>query len=72
MNLWSFSDSRISASFVSDWQDAIRGQWYRTEGNMQMCFSEEGLIEKLSVSALDAQIQTDERSVGTRKDREIG
>ncbi len=67
MNLWSFSDSRISASFVSEWQDAIRGRWYRTEGNMQMCFSEEGSIEKLSVSAFDAQIQADERSVGTRK-----
>lgn len=64
MDLWSFSGSRISASFVSEWQDAIRGQWYRTEGNMQMCFSEEGLIEKLSVSAFDAQIHADERSIG--------
>ena len=61
MDLWSFSDFRISASFLSDWQDAMRGRWYRTEGNMQMCFSEQGLIEKLSVSAFDTRIQVDER-----------
>ena len=66
LELWSFSDSRISASFVSEWQDAVRGQWYRTEGNMQMCFSEEGLIEKLSVSAFDVRIRGNERM--TRED----
>ena len=64
MDLWSFSESRISASFMSEWQDAIRGQWYRTEGNMQMCFTEQGLIEKLSVSAADARIPVNERAIG--------
>ena len=63
IDLWTFSDFRISASFLSEWQDAIRGQWYRSEGNMQMCFNEQGLIEKLSVSAFDARIQADEREI---------
>ena len=67
MNLWSFSDSRISASFMSEWQDAVRGQWYRTEGNMQMCFTEQGLIEKLSVSAADARIPVNERAIRNPK-----
>ncbi len=61
MELWSFTEARTSASFQSEWRDAIRGQWYRTEGNMQLCFSEQGLVSKLSISAYDIQIAADER-----------
>jgi nuclear transport factor 2 (NTF2) superfamily protein len=61
MELWSFAEARISASFQSEWQDALREQWYRTEGNMQMCFNDRGLVIKLSVSAYDIQIAAVER-----------
>ena len=65
MELWSFAEARISASFQSEWQDVLRGQWYRTEGNMQMCFNDQGLVIKLSVSAYDIQIAAVERKFGT-------
>ena len=65
MELWSFAETRISASFQSEWQDALREQWYRTEGNMQMCFNDQGLVIKLSVSAYDIQIAAVERKFRT-------
>jgi nuclear transport factor 2 (NTF2) superfamily protein len=65
MELWSFTEVRTSASFQSEWQDALREQWYRTEGNMQMCFNDRGLIIKLSVSAYDIQIAEAERKFRT-------
>lgn len=65
MELWSFAEARTSASFQSEWQDALRGQWYRTEGNMQMCFSDQGFVMKLSVSAYDIQIGAHERKFET-------
>ena len=65
MELWSFAEARTSASFQSEWQDALREQWYRTEGNMQMCFSDWGLVIKLSVSAYDIQIAAVERKFRT-------
>ena len=65
MELWSFTEARTSASFQSEWQDALRGQWYRTEGNMQMCFGDQGLVMKLSISAYDIQIAAHERKFQT-------
>ena len=65
MELWSFAEARTSASFQSEWQDALRGQWYRTEGNMQMCFNDQGLVMKLSISAYDIQIAAIERKFRT-------
>ena len=65
MELWSFNNDRISTSFQSEWQDAIRRQWYRTEGNMQMCFAETGLIRKLSISSIDISITAEMRRLTT-------
>ena len=65
MELWSFAEARTSASFQSEWRDALRGQWYRTEGNMQMCFSDQGHVMKLSISAYDIQIEEHERKFQT-------
>jgi nuclear transport factor 2 (NTF2) superfamily protein len=40
--LWAFSENRISVRFEYEWQHASSGDWYRTHGNEQWEFDEEG------------------------------
>ena len=54
--LWSFNDNRISVRFEYEWRCAETGQWYRTHGNEQLEFDEEGLMIIRDMSANDVPI----------------
>jgi uncharacterized protein len=58
--LWSFTDNRISVRFEYEWHDAS-GQWYRSHGNEQWEFAENGLMQRREASINDVVIQESER-----------
>ena len=50
--LWAYTDNRISVRFEYEWHDD-QGQWYRTHGNEQWEFDEEGLMRRRDASLND-------------------
>ncbi len=58
--LWCFAESRIAVRFESEWHDA-NGQWYRTFGNENCEFDDEGLMRRRDVSANDRPINKSAR-----------
>jgi uncharacterized protein len=58
--LWSFTDNRISVRFEYEWHDQS-GQWYRSHGNEQWEFAENGLMQRREASINDVLIQESER-----------
>jgi uncharacterized protein len=58
--LWSFTDNRISVRFEYEWHDES-GQWYRSHGNEQWEFAENGLMQRREASINDVVIQESER-----------
>jgi acetyltransferase-like isoleucine patch superfamily enzyme len=58
--LWSFTDNWISVRFEYEWHDAS-GQWYRSHGNEQWEFAENGLMQRREASINDVVIQESER-----------
>jgi uncharacterized protein len=58
--LWSFTDNRISVRFEYEWHDGS-GQWYRSHGNEQWEFAENGLMQRREASINDVVIQESER-----------
>lgn len=59
--LWAFGDSRIAVRFAYEWHDDA-GQWFRSYGNENWQFSEDGLMTHRYASINDLPI-----SVGDRK-----
>tara|TARA_R110002110_G_scaffold226743_3_gene441070 strand:+ start:121 stop:528 length:408 start_codon:yes stop_codon:yes gene_type:complete len=59
--LWAYTDNRISVRFEYEWQDAESGSWFRTHGNEQWEFDEQGLMVRRDMSANDISISSDER-----------
>lgn len=59
--LWAFTGNRISVRFEYEWQDADSQQWYRTHGNEQWEFDEEGLMRRRDASANDIAINASQR-----------
>ncbi len=57
--LWIHSDNRIAVRFEYEWHDAA-GQWYRSYGNENWEFDENGLMKKRYASINDLPI--DEKS----------
>ncbi|PSF37126.1 DUF1348 domain-containing protein [Aphanothece hegewaldii CCALA 016] len=58
--LWSFTDDRISVKFEYEWHDDS-GQWYRSYGNEQWEFAENGLMKRREASINDLPILESER-----------
>lgn len=62
--LWAFTENRISVRFEYEWRDADTGQWYRTHGNEQWEFDDDGLMRRRDMSANDVPILESERRIG--------
>jgi nuclear transport factor 2 (NTF2) superfamily protein len=60
--LWSYTGNRISVRFEYEWHDA-GGQWWRSHGNEQWEFDDEGLMRRREASINDIRIEASERRV---------
>lgn len=58
--LWGFTENRIAVRFCYEWHDDS-GQWYRSYGNENWEFSDEGLMRKRHASINDLIICEDDR-----------
>jgi hypothetical protein len=58
--LWAFSDSRIAVRFAYESHDAA-GQWFRSYGNENWEFGEDGLMHRRYASINDLPIDESER-----------
>jgi nuclear transport factor 2 (NTF2) superfamily protein len=58
--LWAYEGNRIAVCFVYEWQDES-GQWFRSYGNENWEFDENGLMQKRYASINDLAIQESER-----------
>lgn len=70
--LWAFEGNRISVRFQYESHDDS-GNWFRSYGNEQWEFDDNGLMRRREASINDVQIQTDDRkfrweSLGPRPD----
>jgi nuclear transport factor 2 (NTF2) superfamily protein len=57
---WAHSDNRIAVRFEYEWRDPS-GQWYRSYGNENWEFDDNGLMKKRFASINDLQIDASER-----------
>ncbi len=58
--LWAFHENRIAVRFEYEWHDD-EGQWWRSHGNEQWEFSEEGLMRRRDASINDVRIEEKDR-----------
>ena len=58
--LWAFTDNRIAVRFAYEWHDK-GGQWYRSFGNENWEFGEDGLMQRRIASVNDLAIKEPER-----------
>ena len=58
--LWSFRDNRIAVRFAYEWHDDA-GQWWRSYGNENWEFDENGLMQKRYASINDLAIKASDR-----------
>ena len=58
--LWAFMDNRIAVRFEYEWHDAA-GQWFRSHGNENWEFAENGLMQRRFASINDQPIGESER-----------
>ena len=58
--LWAFMDNRIAVRFEYEWHDAA-GQWFRSHGNENWEFAENGLMQRRYASINDQAIAGSER-----------
>lgn len=58
--LWAFTDDHIAVRFQYEWHDGA-GQWYRSYGNEQWEFDEQGLMRRREASINDVAIAESER-----------
>ena len=64
--LWAFTDNRISVRFEYEWRDAETCQWYRTHGNENWKFDDDGLMSQRDMSANDIPILESQRRLGRK------
>jgi len=73
--VWTFSGHRIAVRFVYEWHDDS-GNWYRSHGNEQWEFDDEGLMRRREASINDVRISEAERKfrwpLGRRPDEHPG
>jgi nuclear transport factor 2 (NTF2) superfamily protein len=60
--LWCFMDNRISVAFFYEWHDES-GQWFRSHGNEQWEFAENGLMRRREASINDILINERDREL---------
>ncbi|HSD07530.1 nuclear transport factor 2 family protein [Flavobacterium sp.] len=60
--LWAFTDDRIAVRFEYEWHDK-EGQWYRSYGNENWEFDENGFMAKRYASINDLAIEETERRI---------
>lgn len=60
--LWTFAENRIAVRFAYEWHDDT-GQWYRSYGNENWEFDENGLMKKRYASINDLLIDESERKL---------
>ena len=58
--LWAFEGNRIAVRFAYEWHDDA-GQWWRSYGNENWEFDENGLMQKRYASINDLAIQESDR-----------
>ncbi|MCF2949110.1 nuclear transport factor 2 family protein [Paraglaciecola aquimarina] len=58
--LWAYSDNRIAVRYAYEWYDDS-GQWYRSYGNENWQFDENGLMENRFACINDLPIKESER-----------
>lgn len=58
--LWTYEGNRIAVRFAYEWHDNT-GQWFRSYGNENWEFDENGLMQKRYASINDLPIQESER-----------
>ena len=71
-DLWAFEGNRIAVRFQYECRDA-RGQWWRSYGNEQWEFDDEGYMRRREASINDVPIREDQRRIhGPRPEDERG
>lgn len=60
--LWAFTDNKIAVRFEYEWHDQ-NGQWFRSYGNENWEFDENGFMKKRYASINDLPIQESERKL---------
>ncbi len=58
--IWAFADNQIAVRFVYEWHDKD-GQWYRSYGNENWKFADDGCMSERHASINDIAIDYDER-----------
>lgn len=58
--LWAFEADRIAVRFVYEWHDASSA-WFRSHGNENWAFDDNGLMRERHASINDVPIREDER-----------
>lgn len=66
--LWAFTDNRIAVRFAYEWQDD-QGQWFRSYGNENWEFNENGLMKTRYASINDLSIDESERKLRWQQGR---
>jgi len=73
--LWAFGGNRIAVRFAYEWHDDS-GHWFRSYGNENWEFGEQGLMQRRYASINDMPIQESERKyfwpLGRRPDEHPG
>jgi uncharacterized protein len=73
--LWTFGDSRIAVRFAYEWHDDS-GTWFRSYGNENWEFDENGLMKRRIASINDLPIREEDRKyrwpLGRRPDEHPG
>jgi uncharacterized protein len=73
--LWAFGDNRIAVRFAYEWHDDT-GQWYRSYGNENWEYNEQGIMRHRHASINDLPIKEADRlyhwSLGRRPDGHPG
>lgn len=59
-SLWAFTENRIAVRFEYEWHDG-NGQWYRSYGNENWEFAENGLMRRRFASINDVKIEEKDR-----------
>ncbi|THK41658.1 nuclear transport factor 2 family protein [Methylophaga sp. SB9B] len=60
--LWAFTDNRIAVRFAYEWHNE-KGQWFRSYGNENWEFDDNGLMTKRYASINDLAIEESERKL---------
>lgn len=73
--LWAFTGHRIAVRFAYEWHDTA-GRWFRSHGNENWEFNDEGMMERRFASINDLAIDEAERKfrwpLGRRPDEHPG